>query len=144
MTLLAGIIFAGYRSSNQKGKAARANMLLVEQDLNVSKKEGNTVAQKPVNDEEWLTFKNESELKIRDHEVRINELKIKVKTQEELFDAPARKKIANLEQQNKYAKSRLENFEKSPSNWDSFKYGFNNEMDAIENALKDLSFVTRN
>jgi len=144
MTLLAGIIFAGYRSSNQKGKSARANMLLVEQDLNVSKKEGNTVAQKPVNDEEWLTFKNESELKIRDHEVRIIELKIKVKTQEEIFDAPARKKIANLEQQNKYAKSRLENFEKSPSNWDSFKYGFNNEMDAIENALKDLSFVTRN
>ena len=50
-------------------------MLLVEQDLNVPKKEGNTVAQKPVNDEEWLTFKNESELKIRDHEVRIIELK---------------------------------------------------------------------
>ncbi|NTW26597.1 MAG: hypothetical protein HGA37_18005, partial [Lentimicrobium sp.] len=94
MTLLAGIIFAGYRSSNQKGKAAQANMLMVEQDLNLPKKEGNTVAQKPVNDEEWLTFKNESELKIRDHEVRINELKIKVKTQEELFDAPARKKIA--------------------------------------------------
>ena len=118
-------------------------MLLVEQDLNVPKKEGNTVAQKPVNDEEWLTFKNESELKIRDHEVRINELKIKVKTQEELFDAPARKKIANLEQQNKYAKSRLENFEKSPSNWDSFKYGFNNEMDAIEIALKNFPVVIK-
>jgi len=144
MTLLAGIIFAGYRSSNQKQKAAQASMLLLEQDLIVPKKEGNTVAQKAVSDEEWLTFKIESELNIRDHEVRINELKIKVKTQEELFDAPARKKIANLEQQNKYAKSRLENFEKSPSNWDSFKYGFNNEMDAIENALKDLSFVTRN
>ena len=66
-----------------------------------------------------------------------------MKTQEELFDAPARKKIANLEQQNKYAKSRLENFEKSPSNWDSFKYGFTNEMDAIESDLKNFPFVIK-
>ncbi len=36
-------------------------------------------------------------------------------------------------------KAMLENFEKGPSNWESFNHGFNRDMDAIENALQDLT-----
>jgi cell shape-determining protein MreC len=57
----------------------------------------------------------------------------------EIFDALYAKKIANLEQQNKEMRARLEAYEKSQSNWESFKREFNHDMDAIGQALKDLT-----
>ncbi|MCX6260900.1 MAG: hypothetical protein NTY95_08685 [Bacteroidia bacterium] len=107
--------------------------------MNAAPKLANTVAEKPINSEEWMTFKSESERKIRNHEIRIAELNLEIKNQGEKSDALYRKKIANLEQQNKFMKAMLENFEKGPSNWESFNRGFNRDMDAIENALKDLT-----
>ena len=100
--------------------------------------------QKPVNAEEWITFKGESELRIRDHEIRIAELLAKMENQKEISDIHYKKKVANLEQQSKYLKARLVNFEKGPSNWESFKHGFNQDMDAIDNALKDLNVDNKN
>jgi len=125
--LMAGVIFTGFWSSTQKQKAAQAKM----QALNA--------AEKAATAEEWLTFKSESELKIRDNEILITELKVKIEKQEDIFDALYKKKIAYLEEQIKYMKLRLEAFEKWQSNWESFKYGFNQEMDTIGNALKYLT-----
>jgi len=137
--LLAGIIFTGYRSSTQKQKAAQTKVPYANRDLNQAPKIANVAAEKPINAEEWMTFKSESERKIRKNEIRIAELNIEIKNQAEKSDALFRKKIANLEQQNKFMKAMLENFEKGPSNWESFNRGFNRDMDAIENALKDLT-----
>ena len=138
ITLMAGIIFTGYRSSAQKQKSAQAYLLYIKQDLDAGQKEANSVVLKSVNPEEWITFKSESEQKIREHEIRINGIKVEIENQGEKSDTRYRKKIANLEQQNKFMKAMLENFEKGPSNWESFNRGFNRDMDAIENALKDL------
>ena len=136
--LTAGIIFTGYRSSTQKQKAAQYKDPYANRDFNAAML-ANTVAEKQINSEEWMTFKSESERKIRNHEIRIAELNLEIKNQGEKSDALYRKKIANLEQQNKFMKAMLENFEKGPSNWESFNSGFNRDMDAIENALKDLT-----
>ena len=136
--LTAGIIFTGYRSSTQKQKAAQSKDPYANRDFNAAMLE-NTVAEKQINSEEWMTFKSESERKIRNHEIRIAELNLEIKNQGEKSDALYRKKIANLEQQYKFMKAMLENFEKGPSNWESFNSGFNRDMDAIENALKDLT-----
>jgi len=126
--LMAGIMFTGYRSSTQKQKAAQAKM------------QAENTAEKAATAEEWKTFKSESELKIKDNEILITELKVKMEKQEEILDALYKKKIANLEEQIKYMKVRLEAFEKShQSNWESFKLGFNQEMDTIGNALKYLT-----
>jgi len=144
ITLMAGIIFTGYRSSAQKQKSAQASLMYIKQDLNEGQKEANSVVLKSVNPEEWITFKSESEQKIREHEIRINGFKVEIENQGEKSDTRYRKKIANLEQQNKYLRARLVNYEKGPGNWESFKYGFNNEMDAIENALKDLTANNKN
>lgn len=35
--------------------------------------------------------------------------------------------------------TRLENYEKGPGNWESFKLQFSNEINAIGNVLKDLT-----
>jgi hypothetical protein len=144
VTLMAGVILTGYMSSAQKHKAARASVLYTIQDSNDDLKDPNAAGQESVNVSEWITFKSESELKIADNEIRVNELKVKINNNKELFDASYRKKVAYLEHQIKYMKSRLENYGKSPGNWESFKYGFDNEMDAIENDLKKLTVDNKN
>jgi len=138
-TIMAGTIFTGCQSSTQKQQAAQDKVQDARQDLNAAKKNANEVAQKAATAEEWKTFKSESELKIKDNEIRINELTVKMKKPGELFDALYEKKITNLEQQNKDLKARLEAYEKSQSNWESFKREFNHDMDAIGQALKDLT-----
>jgi len=136
--LTAGIIFTGYRSSAQKQKTAPKKVPYTNLNLNAEPKVSNTLAEKPINAEEWLTFKSESERKIRNLEIRIAELNIEIKNQGETSDALYRKKIANLEQQNKFMNAMLENFEKGPSNWETFKPEFNQGMNAIETALTEL------
>jgi len=66
--------------------------------------------------EEWKTFsKSDFELKIKSNEMRITELNIKIRKPAELFDAFYIKKIAALEEENRFLKSRLVAYEKSQS-----------------------------
>ncbi len=129
-TLIAGITFPGFRSSTHIQKADLTNVF-VKQEMNGE--------QNAATSEEWITFKYESDLKIKNNEFRIAELNLKLKNPAEPTDAHYKKNIANLEQQNKYMKARLENYEKNPCNWQSFMRGFNNEMDVIGNNLKNLT-----
>src|SRR5665648_457576 len=100
-SLMAGTIFTGCQSSTKKQQAAQDKVQDARQDLNAAKKNANEVAQKAATAEEWKTFKSESELKIKDNEIRINELTVRMKKPGELFDELFEKKITNLEQQNK-------------------------------------------
>jgi DNA repair ATPase RecN len=136
---MAGTIFTSCQSSIQKQEAAQAKVRDAKQDLNAAQKDAKAAAQVVATAEEWKAFRSESELKIRDNEIRITELNVKMKKPGEIFDALYAKKIANLEQQNKDMRARLEAYEKSQSNWESFKREFNHDMDAIGQALKDLT-----
>jgi DNA repair ATPase RecN len=139
ITIMAGTIFTSCQSSIQKQEAAQAKVRDAKQDLNAAQKDANAAAQVVATAEEWKAFRSESELKIKDNEIRITELNVKMKKPGEIFDALYAKKIANLEQQNKDMRARLEAYEKSQSNWESFKREFNHDMDAIGQALKDLT-----
>lgn len=129
--LAAGIIFTGYRSSAQRQKAIRPNVLNVNRAL--------ISVQKPAEAEEWIRFRQESESKINDHDKRITDLKTEIKNNEEAFDVPYRKQVAILAEQIRFIKARLENYDKSPGNWESFRYGINHDMDAIEKAFLELT-----
>jgi hypothetical protein len=63
-----------------------------------------------------MTLKNESELKIKNFEIQIAELNREIKNHVELSEALYKKKVAYLEQQNKFMKARLDGYEKGPSN----------------------------
>ena len=146
ITLTAGTIFSSCQSSIQKQEAAQAkvkdatqDVQDAKQDLNAAKKDANAAAQVVATAEEWEAFRNESELKIKANEIRITELNVKMKKPGEIFDAIYEKKITSLEQQNREMRTRLVAYEKSQSNWDSFKREFNHDMDAIGQALKDLT-----
>lgn len=139
ITLTAGTIFSSCQSSIQKQEAAQAKVKDARQDLNTAQKDANAAAQVVATAEEWEAFRNESELKIKANEIRITELNVKMKKPGEIFDEIYEKKITSLEQQNREMRARLVAYEKSQSNWDSFKREFNHDMDAIGQALKDLT-----
>ncbi|MBE0653038.1 MAG: hypothetical protein IH594_04535 [Bacteroidales bacterium] len=139
ITLMAGTIFTSCQSSVQKQDAAQAKVQDARQDLNEAQKDANAIGQELATAEEWATFKSESEIKIRDNEIRITELNVKMKKPGETFDELYAKKIANLELQNKEMRTRLIEYEKSQSNWETFKREFNHDMDELGKALKDLT-----
>jgi outer membrane murein-binding lipoprotein Lpp len=137
--LMAGTIFTGCQSTAQKQDAAQAKVKDARQDLNEAKKDAYAIGQEVATAEEWATFRSESEVKIRDNEVRIAELNVKMKKPGQVFDELYAKKIANLELQNKEMRVRLIAYEKSQSNWETFKREFNHDMDELGKALKDLT-----
>ena len=136
---MVGTIFTSCQTSIQKQEAAKAKVQDAKQELNTAQKDANAAAQVVATAEEWKAFRNESELKIKANEIRINELNVKMKKPGEIFDAIYEKKITNLEQQNKEMRARLVAYGKSQSNWESFKREFNHDIDAIGQALNDLT-----
>jgi predicted nucleic acid-binding Zn-ribbon protein len=127
-----GVIFNGCSPATPKEEAARAKV----DDANEELKD----ARKAATAEEWKAFKDESELKIRDNEIRIAELKTKIKKSGKELDAVYERKIDALEQQNKAMKVKIDVYEKDvKSDWDSFKREFNHDMDEIGKAMLDLT-----
>jgi len=136
---MAGVAITGCQTTAQKQDAAQAKVKEARQDLNAAKEDANAIGQELATAEEWAIFKSESEVKIRDNEVRINELTVRMKKPGEVFDELYAKKIANLELQNKEMRNRLTAYEKSQTNWETFKREFNHDMDELGKALKDLT-----
>ena len=131
-TLIAGTVFTGCNPSTAKVEVAQENVQDAKQEL----KE----AQKDATAEEWKAFKDESNVKIKDNENRIAELKAKMKRSGNKLDALYGKKIAELEQKNIELKARIDTYETSAhSNWESFKLEFNHDMDELGKAMKDLT-----
>ena len=116
--LMAGIMFIGYKSSTQKKEAARTKVQDANQDLNAVQKDTNSAVKKIVIVDEWKAFnKSDFELKIKTNEMRIIELNMKIRNPAELFDAFYAKKIAGLEEENRFLKSRLVAYEKFKQNY---------------------------
>ena len=133
-------MFTGYLLSTQKHKAAQTKMLFAKEDLIAAQEYANEAVKNAATPEEWNTFRNESELKIRENEIRIAELNVKLKNPAEITDARQyEKKIAILELQNKDMKARLDAYERIQSDWETFKRDFNHDITAIGNELKDLT-----
>jgi len=133
-------MFTGYLLSTQKHKAAQTKMLFAKEDLIAAQEYANEAVKNAATPEEWNTFRNESELKIRENEIRIAELNVKLQKPAEIPDARQyEKKIAILELQNKDMKARLDAYERIQSDWETFKRDFNHDITAIGNELKDLT-----
>jgi hypothetical protein len=88
---------------------------------------------------EWEEFKSYSESVIQKNEATIEDLKLKMKDSGKSADSLYVLRINTLEQNNKDMKRRISDYEKDQSNWSTFKREFNHDMDALGNALKDLS-----
>ena len=76
--LMTGSFMTGCMSSDQKKEAANAQVVNAEDNLNQAKDNAEVVAEKAATADELKTFKLESELKIKQNEVSIAELKLKM------------------------------------------------------------------
>lgn len=125
ITNLGGILVAGDQSSNQMQEPVRDKVPDIRQDLNAAQKDSIAEAQEATSKKEWKSFnKRDFELKIKANELRITKLNAKIRKPAELFDPFYLQKIANLEKENRFLKSRLEAFEKSQSSMGATQAGF--------------------
>jgi uncharacterized protein with GYD domain len=89
---------------------------------------------------EWQEFKSTSEQKIQDNENRIAAFREKMEKSGTKMKAKYNREIANLEKANRGMKKKLEEYKNDGKTaWADFKTRFNNEMDKIGKALKDLT-----
>ena len=143
-TLIAGIIFTGCQSASQKEEAAKEAVQEAKEELKDVRDDANKEAQKLASAEEWIAFKTESDEKIRNNEIRIAELKVKLKKPGKILDGLYEKRIETLEQRNNDLKIKIENYEKNQSDWESFKREFNHDMDELGQAFKDITVDNKN
>lgn len=61
-----------------------------------------------------------------------------------MLDPLYEKRIETLEQQNKDFRKKIEDYEKSQTDWEIFKREFNHDMDELGKALKDLTVDNKN
>lgn len=127
------------QSSAQKEKAAQKEVQDAKEDLREVRNEANAEAQKLATAEEWKVFRIESDEKIRNNDVRITELRVKMKKPGVVFDEQYGKKIDLLQEQNRALTIKIDAYEKSQTNWETFKTEFNHDMEELGKALKDLT-----
>lgn len=103
-------------------------------------KDSLAVARKAATVEEWQAFKNSTDSIINENEVRIAELKLKMKKTGKSIDAKYKENIDVLEQKNKNLKAKTATYKNDRSaDWQSFKREFNHDMDELGQAMKDLT-----
>lgn len=130
------IIVTSCKSPSQKAEDAKENVQDAREDLNDAKKDANTAVVKAANDEEWKAFKIDADAKIKKNELRISELKSKLKKPGKGLDDADKLRIDALEKRNDELKSQLNDYEKNKTDWASFTGKFNEDMNQLENELK--------
>jgi len=134
----ASILTFGCMSAEQKKEAAEAQVVAAQDNLTAKQENADEVYEKVATAEELKTFKLESELKIKNNEVSIAELKIKMNKKGYTNDEVYVKKIDSLEFRNKNLKTRMGNYELTHSDWTKFKQDFNRDLDDLGFRLKEL------
>ena len=114
------------------------NSQVTQDTVKQAKLEQDTI--KTTYSDDWQKFKTESEVKIQDNENSIAAFKVKMKKAGSKIKTKYNEEIANLEQENRNMKKKLEEYKNDgKSTWSDFKAGFNKDMDKIGKALKDLT-----
>jgi outer membrane murein-binding lipoprotein Lpp len=139
MILMAGVGLTSCESSTQKVDDAKTDVQDAKQDLKDAQNDANAEAQQAAYAEEWRIFKLETNVKIQENEIRIAELKAKMKTSGKNLDALYSKNVDALEQRNQDLKARLNAYDKGQSDWESFKREFNHDLDGLGQAFTDLT-----
>jgi chromosome segregation ATPase len=149
MLLMASTAFIGCTSSEKqvenaqtKVNNAQEKVAEAKDDLTEAQKMAKMEAEKVANAAAWKTYKAEAEDKIKANDTRIAELKAGMKKSGKVVSAIYKENVAILEKKNAAMRNRISDYDKSQSNWESFKTEFNHDMDELGIALKD--FVVNN
>jgi len=136
-------LFVGCMSSEQKKEAADAQVVIATDNLNKVQANADVVAAKAATDDQLKTFKLESDLKIKNNEVSIAELKLKMNKPGNALDQVYAKRIDSLEFRNTNLKKRMSDYERTHSDWEKFKRDFNRDLDDLGSKLKSIAKENR-
>jgi uncharacterized protein YicC (UPF0701 family) len=141
ITFFAALLFTGCQSPAQKVDNAESNLSDANQNLKDAKADEVVANKKAVAAEEWKAFRAETEIKIKDNEVRITELRAQKKTTGKTLDAAYTQRIDTLEQKNLGMRTMMDDYEstKISSDWEEFKREFNHDMEELGKSLKNLT-----
>lgn len=133
----------------QRDSTARAQMVIQQRDstekaqMAMQQRDSVIRAQKMADTEAWKALKTDSELKIKNNEMRIAEVRETLKMTKRTADSMSTNRITALEQRNKDLRTRMEEYERSQSPWETFKRDFTRDMDELGQSLRDISINKR-
>jgi hypothetical protein len=139
--VIGGLIFSGCNTQTRKIDYSIANGAESTQDLKKGMKEVSEELKNALNVQDWLIFKKVSEFKIRDNDIRIAELKVKMQRRGMKPDPMYRKKLNGLENVNLEMKKKLRVYSENQYEWNSYKNEFKHDLDQLGQTLTDLTVV---
>lgn len=128
------------KTAAEKEADAATKVENAKEDLSDAKQETITEAQAEASDAEWKIFKNNAETTIKNNEIRIAALRVKMTKSGQKMDAEYARRIDAMQTQNESLKARIDKYDKERSNWSAFKTEFAKDMDELGQAL--TGFVT--
>lgn len=131
--------FTGCNTPEQKVEKAETKLEDAKQDLKDVLKDSLVAAQKAATAEDWKMFKNEAEATIKNNDLKIGNLKKKMKKPVSQNDLVYTNSINALEQQNHNLTVKIDNYDKSHSDWESFKREFNHDAEEFAKAFKNVT-----
>jgi len=137
--IIATALFCGCMSNDQKKEDASNRTQVAQENLNAARNNETKVAQNVATEEELKTFRLESELKIKNNEVSIAKLKLKMNKPGSALDEVYARRIDSLQIKNQNLKTRIGNYEKIHTDWNKFKRDFNRDLNELGKTLNGLT-----
>lgn len=138
-TFMAGTVLVGCQNTSKKEEAAKDNVEEARDNLDDAKEELSDV-RAAATEKEWNDFKDSTNSTIKQNEIRIAEMKIKMKRTGKSIDEIYAKQIEELEQKNKNIKLKVQEYKNDTnSDWESFKEEYNRDMDELGAAMKNMT-----
>ena len=138
-TILIVALISSCMSSDQKKENAQNRTEAAQENLNAAQSNETLVAQKAATEDELKTFKLESELKIKNNEVSIAQLKLKMNKPGSALDEVYARRIDSLHIKNQNLKTRMSDYEKTHTDWGKFKSDFNRDLNALGKTINNLT-----
>lgn len=136
---VAATLLTSCQSPEKKVENATEKVAEAKQELTDAQKTAQMEAQKASDAAEWQKVKAEWNLKVKENEKEVADLKVKMKKEGKKMDAAYKEKVDMLEKKSTALKNRIADYDKSPSEWESFKREFTHDMDEFGKAFKDLT-----
>lgn len=127
------------QSPEKKVENANEKVAEAKQELTEAQKTAQFEAKKAADAVEWQKVKAEWNLKVKENEKELADLKAKMKKNGKKMDAAYKEKVDMLDKQSTALKNRIADYDKSPSEWESFKREFTHDMEEFGKAFKDLT-----
>lgn len=109
--MILGIFITSCQSPTEKVDEAKTNVTEAKQDLQQAQSEADSKVIKIADELQWKTFKDETEVKIKDNEKLIKSLKAKMSNKDKAKDVAYAGQIDALEMENAKFKDRMYNYE---------------------------------